>query len=155
PDMFEEFIPSKYADAAPQFISDAISDKWVFGEGEARNAGLNAVAGRVPEEYGLEPASLSQIRVGCYDVHERVKDMNANGVLGSLNFPWVARFGGQSSARGGAQAAALALAVRRAYNDWPLEAGCGAYPERFTPSTIPPIWDPQLMADEIRRTAAK
>ena len=26
PDMFDGFIPSKFADAAPQFISDAISD---------------------------------------------------------------------------------------------------------------------------------
>ena len=33
PDMFDGFIPSKFADAAPQFISDAVSDKWVFGEG--------------------------------------------------------------------------------------------------------------------------
>ena len=155
PDMFEGFIPAKFADAAPQFISDAISDKWVFGEGEARNAGLNAVAGRVPEEYGLEPASLSQIRVGCYDVHERVKDMDANGVLGSLNFPSMARFCGQFFASRVDQDADLALAVLRAYNDWHLEAWCGAYPERFIPCTIPPIWDPQLMAEEIQRTAAK
>src|SRR4029078_8209361 len=111
PDMFDGFIPWKFAGAAPQFISDAISDKWVFGEGEARNAGLNAVAGRVPEEYGLEPANLSQIRVGCYDVHERVKDMNANGVLGSLNFPSMARFRGQFSASRVDQDAELALAV--------------------------------------------
>ena len=155
PDMFEKFIPAKYADRAPRMVSDEISDKWVFGEGEARNAGLNAVAGRPPEEYGIEPAQLSEIRRGCYDVHERVKDMNANGVLGSLNFPSMARFCGQFFASRVDQDPELALAVTQAYNDWHIEGWCGEYPDRFIPCTIPPAWDPELMADEIRRTAAK
>jgi predicted TIM-barrel fold metal-dependent hydrolase len=155
PGMFDDFLPAKYADRAPRVVSDEISDKWVFGEGESRNAGLNAVAGRPPEEYGLEPATFEEIRAGCYDVHERVKDMSANGVLASLNFPSMPRFCGQFFASRAGQDAELALAVLQAYNDWHLEAWCGAYPERFIPCTIPPIWDPQLMADEVRRTAAK
>ncbi|TMK61521.1 MAG: amidohydrolase, partial [Actinobacteria bacterium] len=148
PDMFEGFIPAKYADLAPQFIRDDSGEKWMFGEGDVRNVGLNAVAGRVPEEYGLEPTTLSEIRVGCYDVDERVKDMDANGVLGSLNFPSMARFCGQFFAARAAHDRDLALAVLRAYNDWHIDAWCGTYPERFIPCTIPPIWDPQLMAEE-------
>ncbi len=50
-------------------------------------AALNAVAGRPKEEYGMEPQSLDEVRPGCYDVHERVKDMDAGGVLASMNFP--------------------------------------------------------------------
>jgi predicted TIM-barrel fold metal-dependent hydrolase len=88
-------------------------------------------------------------------VDERVKDMNANGVLGSLNFPSMARFCGQFFASRASQDPDLALAVLHAYNDWHIDAWCGAYPERFIPCTIPPIWDPQLMAAEIHRTAAK
>jgi hypothetical protein len=155
PDMFDGFIPAKYAGQAPRLVSDDISDKWVFGEGEARSSALNAVAGRPPTEYGIEPASLSDIRVGCYDVGERVKDMSANGVLGSLNFPSMARFCGQFFASRAAQDPDLALAVVRAYNNWHLDAWCGSYPGRFIPCTIPPIWDPTLMAEEIHRTAAK
>ncbi|MFC5747256.1 amidohydrolase family protein [Actinomadura rugatobispora] len=155
PDMFDGFIPARYADRAPRLVSDDVSDKWVFVEGEARSSALNAVAGRPPEEYGLEPMSLKEVRRGCYDVHERVKDMNANGVLGSLNFPSMARFCGQFFASRAKQDPDLALAVVRAYNDWHIEAWCGAEPGRFIPCTIPPIWDPHLMADEIRRTAAK
>jgi len=81
-DLFDGRLPAKYAEFAPHVVTDSTGDKWVFGEGEARNSGLNAVAGRPPEEYGLEPTSFDEIRVGCYDVDERVKDMNANGVLG-------------------------------------------------------------------------
>ncbi|MEX5712963.1 amidohydrolase family protein [Parafrankia sp. FMc6] len=94
PDMFDGFIPAKYADRAPRLVSDELSDKWVFGEGEARSSGLNTVAGRPPEEYGVEPMRLEELRRGCYDVHERVKDMSINGVLASLNFPSMARFCG-------------------------------------------------------------
>src|SRR5438067_7141908 len=133
PDMFDGLLPSKYADQAPRVVSDDISDKWVFGEGEARNAGLNAVAGRVPEEFGLEPTTFEEIRSGCYDVHQRVKDMSANGVLASLNFPSMARFCGQFFASRAGQDADLALAVLRAYNDWHIDGWCGAYPERFIP----------------------
>jgi predicted TIM-barrel fold metal-dependent hydrolase len=43
----------------------------------------------------------------------------------------------------------------RAYNDWHIDEWCGTYPGRFIPLSIPPIWDPQLMADEVRRVAKK
>ncbi|HAM00669.1 MAG TPA: amidohydrolase, partial [Acidimicrobiaceae bacterium] len=49
----------------------------------------------------------------------------------------------------------LALDMLRAYNDWHAESWCGAYPGRFIPLSIPPIWDPALMADEVRRMAKK
>ncbi len=155
PNMFEDFMPAKYLDRAPRLITDDVGEKWVFGEGEARNVGLNAVAGRVPEEYGLEPTTFKEIRIGCFDVDERVKDMNANGVLGSLNFPSMARFCGQFFASRAQQDPDLALAVLQAYNDWHIDAWCGAYPDRFIPCTIPPIWDPELMAAEVHRTVAK
>jgi hypothetical protein len=117
PNMFDGFLPARFADQAPRLISDHSGDKWVFGEGEARTAGLNAVAGRPPEEYGLEPQRLDETRIGCYDVDERVKDMNANGVLASLNFPSMPRFCGQFFASRVDQDPDLALAVVQAYND--------------------------------------
>ena len=32
------------------------------------NVGLNAVAGRPKEEYGVEPTAFDEMRPGCYDV---------------------------------------------------------------------------------------
>ena len=49
----------------------------------------------------------------------------------------------------------MALNLLRAYNDWHIDEWCGTYPGRFIPLSIPPIWDPQLMADEVRRVAKK
>ena len=49
----------------------------------------------------------------------------------------------------------LALAVVQAYNDWHIDEWCGAYPDRFIPMALPVLWDPELAAAEVRRTAAK
>ena len=75
------------------------TDFWHYDGSEIPNVGLNAVVGRPPEEYGIEPSSLAEMRPGCYDVHERVRDMSANGVLGSMCFPSFPQFCGQLFAR--------------------------------------------------------
>src|ERR1700733_6941671 len=85
PDLFKNHLPAKYADLAPKFITrDDGTNAWLYEGQELSNVALNAVAGRPPEEYGMEPTAFTDIRPGCYDIHERVKDMDANGVLGSL-----------------------------------------------------------------------
>jgi len=52
PDMFEGHIPSKYRDLAPKVVTkEGGIDAWVFEGQEATNVGLNAVAGRPPDEW--------------------------------------------------------------------------------------------------------
>src|SRR3546814_19155250 len=46
-------------------------------------------------EYGCEPVSLEQMRKGSWDIDARVDDMNATGILASLNFPSVVKFDGE------------------------------------------------------------
>ncbi len=152
--MFDAHIPEKYRDRAPRVLTDSDgSEYWQFEDERAAYMGLNAVAGCPPEEYGLNPTRYDQMRPGCYDVHERVRDMSANGVLASLNFPTFPHFCGQLFSR--CKDKDLAINVVRAYNDWHIDEWCGAYPDRFIPCAISPFWDPELMAAEIRRTAAK
>jgi predicted TIM-barrel fold metal-dependent hydrolase len=79
--------------------------------------------------------------------------MNANGVVAAMNFPSYPQFCGQYFAR--AQDKDVGLAVLRAYNDWHIDEWCGTYPGRMIPLALPPIWDPQLMAEEVRRVAKK
>jgi predicted TIM-barrel fold metal-dependent hydrolase len=154
PDMFEGHIPARWRDSAPKVVTKADgTDAWVFEGQEATNVGLNAVAGRPPDEYGVEPTRFDEIRPGCFDIHERIRDMNANGVLASMNFPSYPQFCGQYFAR--AEDKDLALAVLRAYNDWHVDEWCGTYPGRMIPLALPPIWDPDLMAEEVRRVARK
>jgi len=85
PDMFDKHLPARWKAEAPKIIrTEAGDDVWTFNGQTVANVGLNAVAGRPKDEYGMEPTSFEEMRPGCYDVHERIKDMNAAGVLGSI-----------------------------------------------------------------------
>lgn len=80
PDMFDNHLPAKYLRDAPRLVRNPDgSDVWKFRDSVIPNPALNAGAGRPKEEYGLEPQGLDEIRPGCYQVDERVKDMNARG----------------------------------------------------------------------------
>jgi predicted TIM-barrel fold metal-dependent hydrolase len=156
PDVFERHLPAKFKDDAPKLVrKDSGIDVWQFQGQEMPNIGLNAVAGRPPEEYAMDPTSFDQMRSGCYDVHDRIKDMNANGVLGSMCFPSFPQFTGQLFSRTAQKDPELGLALLRAYNDWHIEEWCGAYPGRFIPLALPALWDPEISAAEARRVAAK
>ena len=88
PHLFEGRMPAKFADRAPRVEhTDAGDDVWIFDGQTIPNIGLNAVAGRPKEEYGVNPTAFDEMRPGCYDVHERVKDMSAGGVLACMCFP--------------------------------------------------------------------
>src|SRR5262249_16734386 len=126
PDLFEGRLPQKYVDVAPKLVRKDLPegaprpfiDVWQFMGAELPNIGLNAVAGRPPEEYAMDPQSFDDMRTGCYDIHDRVKDMNANGLLGSMCFPSFPQFCGQLFARAAQKDEALAVALVQAYNDW-------------------------------------
>jgi predicted TIM-barrel fold metal-dependent hydrolase len=154
PHLFEGRVPRRYRDAAPKLVhKDNGTDVWQYEGAEIPNIGLNAVAGRPPEEYGIEPTSLEELRWGCYDIDARVQDMNANGVLGSMCFPSFPQFCGQLFMRSNDMDAAAAMV--RAYNDWHIDEWAGTHPGRFIPLSLPMIWDPELMAAEVRRVSAK
>ncbi|EUA30408.1 amidohydrolase family protein [Mycobacterium xenopi 4042] len=152
PDMFKNHLPKKYLDDAPRLVHNPDgSDTWQFRDTVIPNVALNAVAGRPKEEYGLEPQGLDEIRPGCYNVDERVKDMNAGGILASICFPsFRASPGGCSPPRtrifGGVGAGLQRLAHRRVVR---------AYPARFIPMALPVIWDAEKCAAEVRRVSKK
>jgi predicted TIM-barrel fold metal-dependent hydrolase len=154
PDLFEGHLAAKYADRAPKTIrTDDGSDVWVFGDQMLPNVGLNAVAGRPKSEYGVDPTAFDEMRPGCYDVHERIKDMNAAGVLASMNFPSFPGFSGRLFAADPDKD--LALALIQAYNDWHIDEWCGAYPGRFIPMALPVLYDVDVAVGEVKRVAAK
>jgi len=153
PNMFNDHLPAKYQDDAPRLVHNADgSDMWKFRDTVIPNVALNAVAGRPKEEYGLEPQGLDEIRPGCYNVDERVKDMNAGGILASICFPSFPGFAGRLFAT---EDHDFSIALVQAYNDWHIDEWCGAYPARFIPMAIPVIWDAEACAAEVRRVSKK
>jgi predicted TIM-barrel fold metal-dependent hydrolase len=154
PDMFDRHLSAKDLATAPKFCTDEKGKAyWSYQGMFMPSVGLNAVVGRPLEEYGMEPTSLEQMRKGVYDVHERINDMNANGVAASLNFGTCVGFDGGRFHK--APDKALSLVHMRAYNDWHIDEWCGAYPGRFIPCGLLPTWDMDATVEEIKRIAKK
>jgi len=124
-DMFEAHVPAKYREHAPEVRTDERGiQQWWYGNLKGRNLGLNAVAGKSREFYNIDASRYDEMRPGCYDVHERVRDMNAGGQLAGLNFPNWTGFSGQVLNQGPDRDTNLVMI--KAYNDWHVDEWCGA-----------------------------
>jgi predicted TIM-barrel fold metal-dependent hydrolase len=153
-DMFDRHVPARWRDEAPRVVEEPGGvQQWYYGSVRGRNLGLNAVAGKPREFFNIDASRYDQMRPGCYDVHQRVRDMSAGGQLAGLNFPNFTGFSGQVLNQGPDRD--LNLIMIQAYNDWHVDEWCGAYPGRFIPCGILPLFDVELAAAELRRLAAK
>jgi predicted TIM-barrel fold metal-dependent hydrolase len=152
--VFDRQLTGDALAAAPKLrATPEGTNYWEYAGRKIPSIGLNAVVGRPPEEYGMEPTSLEQLRDGCYDVQARLADMNVNGIAVSMNYP---SFPGLD---GGLFYAApdkpMALRHMQAYNDWHIDEWCGADPGRFIPLGLLPLWDMDAAVAEVKRLAAK
>jgi len=153
-EMFDKHLSGEALASAPKLRTTKDgTNYWEYQGRKIPSVGLNAVVGRPPEEYGMEPTSFKQLRRGCYDVDARIADMNVNGIAGSLNF---ASYPGID---GGLFITApdkdQALTHLRAYNDWHVDEWCGSHPGRFIPCGLLPVWDIDASVAELTRLAKK
>jgi len=154
PTMFDQHLSAQHKGIKPRVMKDDTgADFWLFEGRRAGNIGLNAVVGRMREEYGCEPISFEQMRKGAWDLDARIEDMNANGILSSVNFPSVVSFEGSLFHKFADMGNALILL--RAYNDWHIDEWCGRYPGRNIPNALVPYWDIGETVKEIARVAKK
>lgn len=155
PDLFVGRIPSKFADDAPRVIEgDDGGQYWLIDGKPEAIRDWNVAMGRATSEWGGEPARYDELRRGGWDVDARVRDMDVAGIALSLNFP-SAIWGFCGRVFSAMPDAELGLACLRAYNDWMIEAWCGAYPGRFIACQLPWLRDAQVAAQEIHRNAAR
>lgn len=153
-DMFDAHVPARYRDRAPRVVVEETgSEQWYYGDVRGRNLGLNAVAGKSPAYFNIDASRYDEMRPGCYDVHQRVRDMSAGGQLAGLNFPNWPGFSGQVLSQGPDRSVNDIMIA--AYNDWHVDEWCGAYPDRFIPCGLLPLYDADRAAAEVRRLAAK
>ncbi len=153
-DMYDRHLSGDLLASAPKMEeTNTGAAYWVYQGARQPITGLNAVVGRLPEEYGMEPTSLGQMRRGCWDPKARLDDMNADGISVQLNYPTAVVMDGSMFAR--APDKQLALRHLQAYNDWHIDDWCAVDPARFIPLGILPVWDMNACVAEMKRLAAK
>jgi predicted TIM-barrel fold metal-dependent hydrolase len=152
--LWESRLPEKLRERGPRAVETPEGVHFVM-DGERVDYTLNiATAGQPLEERTrLTDLHWDDIRPGCYDPIERVKDMDLDGVVASLSFPSLPGFGGNKF--NALEDKELGFACIRAYNDFQIEEWAAAAPGRLFAMVLVPYWDPQLAVQELQRTAAK
>ncbi len=154
PRVWTDRLPAKYQAAGPKVVElESGREVWSFEDRMIPTIGLNAVAGKDPKDFGLEPIRYEEMLPGCYDVAARVKDMDLDGVHAHTCFPSFPGFAG--STLFAANDKELATECARAWNDFIIDEWCGYAPDRFVPMVIVPFWDVSASVAEVQRTAAK
>ena len=154
PDVWSSRVPAKYREVAPHVIEEDGREYWVYEDQRILTMGLNAVAGKPRDQWDMEPARFTDMIPGCYDPKERARDLLSQGVLASVAFPTLPRFGGMLFNSFADKE--LAGACVEAWNDFILDEWCPAGPPGlFVPMIICQVWDPALAAREIERCVSK
>ena len=154
-DMFEGRLPAHLQEFAPRVVEDeAGRQQWLF-DGVLRTlTGSGTTAGLRQGYGGFESWRFEDMRPGWWKVDDRIKDMDINGVWGSLSFPTnLAGFAGRvfSSCAN----AEVGQAVVRAWNDWLFEEWYSPHRTRILPMGLTFLADAQAGAAEIRRNAER
>ncbi len=176
PDLFERWLPEKHRSnpdrprverrgiksmtyvAGQQYDivwddTQPKSDTWFYEDLVAPHKRHVAAVGFPRDEMTLSPITYDEMRPGCYDPKARLEDMDVDGVEGSLCFPTMPRFCGQTFSE--RKDKDLALACVHAYNDWMVEEWCGDAEGRLIPLCLVPLWDADLAAAEVQRNAER
>jgi predicted TIM-barrel fold metal-dependent hydrolase len=153
--LFDARLPATFADRTPKLVHAETGSAWhVPGIAKPiEMSGLSTAAGQKVEEFSPKSKTFDQMRPGCYDPMERLKDMDADGVDAQVTFPTLPGLAGASFIE--IEDKPYALALVRAYNDWLVEEWNAADPERLIGAAILPLWDLASSAAEIRRVAGR
>jgi predicted TIM-barrel fold metal-dependent hydrolase len=147
-DCWTSRVASKYLDRAPRIVRDGEHEVWVYEDTKNPTVGLNAVAGKPMEEWETEPISFEDMIPGCYDPVERAKDLAREGIMASVAFPTLPRFGGALFPS--FKDKELASECVRAWNDFMFD-WCSVAPKMFVPMSLIQLWDVEAALKETKR----
>jgi predicted TIM-barrel fold metal-dependent hydrolase len=159
PHVWQDRLPARYLADGPKIVEEEVegggppAHVWYYEGRRYPQIGLNAVAGKRPEEFGTEPLRYSDMLPGCYDPEARVIDMDLDGVQAAICYPSFPGFAGKVFLQGNDRE--LGALCVRAFNDFMIDEWCAAAPERFIPVVMLPLWDVQACVAELHRTVAK
>jgi predicted TIM-barrel fold metal-dependent hydrolase len=147
-DTWQSRVPAKLRDRAPRVVRVEDGDAWEINGVRGRTIGLEAQAGKKFEDYKASGESYDTIRKGSYDPHERLKDMDIDGVDAQTLFPNVGLgiFGIEDTE--------LQFACIHAYNDF-LSDFASADPARLIGIGLIPTDDVEVGVKEVQHVAKK
>lgn len=153
PRVWQDRVPHAMKEAAPKIVEVGDTHQWEFEGVRFPTLGLNAVAGKPREEWGLDPVRYEDMIPSCYDPVARLKDMDVDGVHAALCFPSFPGFAAGVFHR--SKDKELGKECIKAWNDFHIDEWCATAPDRFIPLALLPTWDMDAAVKEAERVAAK
>ncbi|MGW1029122.1 amidohydrolase family protein [Streptomyces sp. NPDC002577] len=152
--LWVDRVPVGYRDRAPRVIEKDGRQAWLYND-ELTYIPMGScrpLPGHPEKGYPPAPgtARFDEIRPGCYDPVERLKDMDIDGVWGQLTFPNYARFAGHRFFLG-VQDLDAGLVFLKTYNDYLIDEWCATDPARLYGAAILPLYDIDLAVAEAER----
>ncbi|MFM8972561.1 MAG: amidohydrolase family protein, partial [Actinomycetota bacterium] len=129
PDIWQNWLPAKYADKAPQLVKDHEGgDAWLTAVGgDPDPIGLTATPGMPFDKFRWFGVTYDEARTGCYNGAARLADMDLDGVTAEILFPpqrTLSHFLGDDDEE-------FVLAGVEAYNNFLFEEFCAPDPMRL------------------------
>src|SRR3954454_17033603 len=88
PDVWQDRLPAKFKEAGPRVVEvEEGQEVWLYEGRRYPQIGLNAVAGKDPRDFALDPVRYDEMLPGCYQLKHRLDDMDTDGVQAQLCFP--------------------------------------------------------------------
>ncbi len=150
--VWESRLPAHLRARGPRATDAPDGVYWEFN-GERIGSAVAAACVGIPLEARSGAYHWEDIRPGCYDPVERVKDMDEDGIIASLCFPSLPGFGGTKF--NCIDDRELGLACIEAYNDFQTDEWAGLAPGRLFAMVLLPYWDTNLAVKELLRCASK
>ena len=138
-DLWDKYMDPKFRDGAPHLVKgEDGKDRLVIEErtvGDSRR-GFGGIGG-IGARQGVvasDTMKYQEGRPGGFDPHQRIPDMDADGIDAAFLYPSIGLFAGSI------QDPELAAATCRAYNRW-LADYCKPYPDRLFGVAMLPMQD--------------
>src|SRR5580700_5173133 len=152
PDLWLNYIDPQYRDRAPRLAVNAegaeilqLGDQEVTDNGPGRRRVKVGATGAIGARDGNVSVWIkyAEGRPGGFDPHQRIPDMEAEGIDAAFLYPSLGLF------LGAVEEPAFAAAICRAYNRW-LADYCKPYPDRLFGIAMLPLQDVELAIAEMR-----
>ena len=147
-DLWDKYMDPKFRDGAPHLVKgEDGKDRLVIEErtvGDSRR-GFGGIGG-IGARQGVvasDTMKYQEGRPGGFDPHQRIPDMDADGIDAAFLYPSIGLFAGSI------QDPELAAATCRAYNRW-LADYCKPYPDRLFGVAMLPMQSVELAIEEMR-----
>jgi len=150
-DLWTSRAPEKFKHLVPRIAGEGDARSWVIGDGIyiANKGAASAIMKDGSKKRGMSffGTEIPDVSPAAYDVYERVKMMDAQGIHAQIAYPNVLGFGGQKAMKVDSE---LRLASIRIFNDAmaDMQRDSG---NRIFPMALLPWWDVDQSVAETER----